>query len=194
MKLKNKLKLLFFSIFLVTIMISCSKSLTPKEKEAYLVKGKEISKESFKTLSGKLKEQLQKGGVVSAIPFCNSEALPITKELSEKFNVSIKRTSNKIRNIKNNATARELEVVEKFITLKRNNKELAPIVEVGKNDKVHFYAPIILKSNCLVCHGTVRHELTKKNDSIIKLLYPNDKATNYKEGNVRGIWSITFDK
>lgn len=175
-------------------MISCNKSLTPKEEEAYLVKGKEISKESFKALSGKLKEQLQKGGVVHAVPFCNSEALPITKKLSEKYGVSIKRTSNKIRNQKNNSTTRELEVVEKFITLKENNKELAPIVEVGENDKVHFYAPIIMKSNCLVCHGTVGQELSVKNDSIIKLLYPNDKATNYKEGDVRGIWSITFDK
>jgi hypothetical protein len=192
--LKNKFKHIIFSLFLVAITISCNKSLTPKEKEAYLVKGKEISKESFKTLSGKLKEQLQKGGVVHAIPFCNSEALPITKELSKKFNVSIKRTSNKIRNIKNNSTARELEVVEKFITLKENNKELAPIVEVGKNDKIHFYAPIIMKNNCLVCHGTVGQEISVKNDSIIKLLYPNDKATNYKEGDVRGIWSITFDK
>ncbi|MDX1829425.1 MAG: DUF3365 domain-containing protein [Lutibacter sp.] len=192
--MKNKFKHIIFSLFLVAITISCNKSLTPKEKEAYLVKGKEISKESFKTLSGKLKEQLQKGGVVHAIPFCNSEALPITKELSKKFNVSIKRTSNKIRNIKNNSTARELEVVEKFITLKENNKELAPIVEVGKNDKIHFYAPIIMKNNCLVCHGTVGQEISVKNDSIIKLLYPNDKATNYKEGDVRGIWSITFDK
>lgn len=192
--MKNNFKHIIFSLFLVALMISCNKSLTPKEEEAYLVKGKEISTESFKALSGKLKEQLQKGGVVHAVPFCNSEALPITKELSEKYNVSIKRTSNKIRNKKNNSTTRELEVVEKFITLKENNKELAPIVEVGKNDKVHFYAPIIMKSNCLVCHGTVGQELSVKNDSIIKLLYPNDKATNYKEGDVRGIWSITFDK
>jgi hypothetical protein len=175
-------------------MISCNKSLTSKETEAYLIKGKEISKESFNALSGKLKEQLQKGGVIQAIPFCNSKALPITQELSENYNVSIKRTSNKIRNIKNNSTTRELEVVEKFITLKENNKKLAPIIEVDKNDKVHFYTPIIIKNNCLLCHGKVGQELSVKNDSIIKLLYPNDKATNYKEGDVRGIWSITFNQ
>jgi len=31
-------------------------------------------------------------------------------------------------------------------------------------------------------------------DSIIKKLYPFDIATGYSEGDLRGIWSITFLK
>lgn len=193
MKLKSNFLYSLLGISLVLIMISCNNSLTSKEKENYLSMGKEISKESFKTLSGKLKGQIQKGGIAHAIPFCNSEALPITKELSKKYKVNIKRTSNKIRNSKNTPSDRELKITEKYINLKNNNKELIPIAEKVDN-KVHFYAPIVIKNNCLVCHGTVGKELTVKNDSIIKKLYPNDKATNYKEGEVRGIWSITFNK
>ena len=49
-----------------------------------------------------------------------------------------------------------------------------------------------MQANCLVCHGTINETVTIKMDSIIKSLYPNDKAIEYSEGDLRGIWSITF--
>jgi len=34
--------------------------------------------------------------------------------------------------------------------------------------------------------------VSKPTDSLIKTLYPNDLATGYKVGDLRGIWSIQF--
>ena len=81
-------------VFLVLVVFSsCSNSLTNKEKEDLIVKGKEITESTFKELSSNLMEQMKLGGPKQAIPFCNVQAMPITDKYSKTFNVSIKRTS-----------------------------------------------------------------------------------------------------
>lgn len=185
--MKNLLIVLVF-----VAMVSCGNSLTDKEKQEYSNKGKEVAQASFEALSEKLTEQMKMGGTVQAIPFCNIEAMPLTQQLSEKHNVTIKRTSDKLRNQKNKPTERELEIINNYHKLISSKQAVKPIVEVDSNNKKHFYAPIILKANCLVCHGKVEEFVTVKTDSIIKSLYPNDKAIGYNEGDLRGIWSIAF--
>lgn len=186
--MKNLLTVLVF----MTIL-SCDNSLTDKEKHEYVNKGNEISQATFNALSEKLTEQMKLGGSAQAIPFCNVEAMPLTQQLSAKYNVAIKRTSNKLRNQKNKPTERELEIINNYHKLISDDKETSPIVEVDSNNNKHFYAPIIVKANCLACHGKVDEFVTMKTDSIIKSLYPNDKAVGYNEGDLRGIWSITFE-
>lgn len=166
--------------------------MTPEEKKEYSDNGKEIAQTSFNALSEKLTEQMKMGGTAKAIPFCNVEALPITQQLSKKYNVTIKRTSDKLRNQKNKPTERELKIIDSYHKLLSEHKEITPIVEVDNNNNKHFYAPIIVKANCLVCHGKIEEILTVKTDSIIKSLYPNDEAIGYSEGELRGIWSIVF--
>lgn len=184
-------KLLIALVFLG--MVSCDNSLTDNEKQEYSAKGNEISQATFKALSEKLTEQMKMGGTAQAIPFCNVEAIPLTQELSEEYNVTIKRTSDKLRNQKNNPSARELEIINIYHKLISEKKEITPIIEVDSNNNKHYYAPIILKANCLACHGKVEEFVSVKTDSIIKSLYPNDKAIGYNEGDLRGVWSITFE-
>jgi len=174
-------------------LAACGNSLTNKEKQEYATKGNEISQATFKALSEKLTEQMKLGGPTQAIPFCNVEALPLTQQLSEKFNVTIKRTSDKLRNQQNKPSERELEMINNFHKLISEKQEIKPVVEVDNNNKQHYYAPIILKANCLACHGKVDEFVSVKTDSIINSLYPNDKAIGYNEGDLRGIWSITFE-
>jgi hypothetical protein len=186
--MKNLLIVLVFMAIL-----SCDNSLTDKEKQEYSDKGKEISQATFNALSEKLMEQMKMGGTAKAIPFCNVEAIPLTQELSEKHNVTIKRTSDKLRNQKNKPTEREFKIIDSYQKLISEHKEITSIVEMDINNNKHFYAPINVKANCLVCHGKVGEFVTVKTDSIIKSLYPNDKAVGYNEGDLRGIWSITFE-
>lgn len=183
--------LLIVLVFLA--MAACDNSLTEKEKQEYAKKGNEISQATFKALSEKLTEQMKLGGPAQAIPFCNVEAMPLTQQLSEEFNVTIKRTSDKLRNQKNKPSERELEIINNYHKLISKKKEITPIIEMDSNHKKHYYAPIILKENCLACHGKVDEFVSVKTDSIIKSLYTNDMAIGYNEGDLRGIWSITFD-
>ncbi|MCK5638203.1 MAG: DUF3365 domain-containing protein [Flavobacteriaceae bacterium] len=184
-----KLTLLFISI---AVLSSCSKSLSKKEVEQYTIKGKEIAQTTAKKLGGTLVEKMKDGGVKEAVPFCNSEALPLTEEMGVKFNVSIKRTSNLLRNETNKPNDEEVLILNNYSKLFAENKPMKPVVELDNSGNPHFYAPIILQKKCLTCHGEIGVDVTKKSDSIIESLYPKDLAKGYKEGDLRGIWSITF--
>lgn len=183
-------KALLLSIFVT--FLSCNNSISEQEKERLTAEGNEIVQATFKELSTNLMQQMKQGGPSQAIPFCNVQAMPITQQLSEKYNVAIKRTSNKLRNSNNNPNKRELEIINEFSNALHNNSDLKAIVEIDEQNLKHYYAPIIVQANCLVCHGVLKENVTEKTDSIIKSLYPNDKAIEYSEGDLRGIWSITF--
>lgn len=173
-------------------LFSCNKKLSEKEKVAYISTGKEITQATFNELSTNLMAQMKLGGPMQAIPFCNSEAMPITKKMEDKFNVSIKRASDKLRNSENKTTERELQIMSDYKSALKNNTELIPIVEINEYQNIQFYAPIIIDSKCLACHGLLGEELNIKTDSLIKALYPEDIAIGYKVGDLRGIWSIEF--
>jgi len=177
---------------LLVSFFSCNSGFSDKEKQEYTTKGVEISKATFDALSTELMAQMKAGGPAKAIPFCNIEAVPITAQLSEKYNVEIKRTSDKLRSCDNDPSERELEIINNYRDLLVQGNELKPIVELDSSSTKHFYAPIIMKSNCLVCHGKLNETLSMQTDSIIKIIYPFDIATGYSEGDLRGIWSITF--
>lgn len=178
----------------LTIITSCSDSLSKKEIRQYTIKGKDIAMATQKKLGGTMLEKMKNGGVKEAVPFCNSKAIPITKEMSEKFNVSIKRTSHRLRNPDNKPTDREVLIIEDYSKQLKKKKSLLPVVEKDDQGKPHFYAPIIIQKKCLVCHGEVGTDVTKLSDSIIESYYPKDLATGFKEGDLRGIWSITFNE
>ncbi len=185
-------KILIFTVLLS--LFSCNEKLSNKEKLEYISKGKEITQSTFKELSSNLIAQMKLGGPMQAIPFCNTEAIPITKKKEQKFNVSIKRTSEKLRNTENKATERELQIINNYRNALKNNRELTPVVEKNINKNIQFYAPIIIDAKCLACHGKFGEELNVKTDSLVKKLYPKDLAIGYKAGDIRGIWSIEFKK
>lgn len=184
-----KITLLFSALF---ILSSCSKSLSKKEVEKYTIQGKEIAQATAKKLGGTLVEKMKDGGVKDAVPFCNTKAIPLTEEMSNKFNVDIKRTSHLLRNENNKPNDEEILVINNYKDLMAKGKGLKPVVELDNDGNPHFYAPIILQKKCLTCHGEVGVNVTKKSDSIIESYYPKDLATGFKEGDLRGIWSITF--
>ncbi|REE80712.1 uncharacterized protein DUF3365 [Lutibacter oceani] len=185
-------KITILSLFIS--LISCSSGFSEKEKQEYTIKGKEIAQASFNELSSQLMTQMQAGGPAQAVPFCKEQAAPILAQLSSKYDANIKRSSDLLRSCKIEPTERELEIIYGYKKLISEKKDIQPIVEVDSDNKKHFYAPIIVKTNCLVCHGKVNETMSVKTDSIIKSIYPFDIATGYNEGDLRGVWSITFNK
>jgi hypothetical protein len=186
-------KTLFLSL-IILITVSCSNSLSDKERKEYTLKGKEIAEATAKNLVTNLSQKMKSGGVTEAVPFCNTMAYPLTEEIEKKYDVSVKRTSLSIRNNKNSPTEGELIILNQYKNSFINNDTLKPIVNLDNTGKPHFYAPILLQKKCMTCHGTVGQEVTIQTDSIIRSYYPDDNATGFKEGDLRGIWSITFNK
>ena len=181
-----------FLILIIVLLSSCSKTLSKEQKVKYTSEGKEMAMATANKLGSNLIQKMKEGGVKEAVPFCNTMAYPLTEEMSKKFNAEIRRTSDKIRNEMNNPDDGESKIINDYKKALAANKKLEPVVEIDASGNPHFYAPIILQKKCLACHGSVGKEVSVKTDSLIKSYYSNDRAMGYKEGDLRGIWSITF--
>jgi len=179
--------------FIVLILLnSCSTSLSDKEVEVYKEKGLLIARSTGSELSTTLTSKMKSGGLVEAVEFCNTAALPITKQMSDTYGVTIKRTSLKTRNLLNKPSEDEILILKEFQVNLDKDIPLEPLVQLDQKGDPSFYAPILIEKKCLVCHGTLDRELSKSADSIIKSYYPNDLATAYQEGELRGMWRISF--
>ena len=193
-----KLSLLIFTTFL---FFSCNdkkespqinEKITSEEQTKYSEIGLEYAQATQGLLGKNLMPKIQQEGTVGAMAFCNIEAMPLTKSMSTKYNADIKRVSDKNRNPDNKANDEELKYIAEFKKDASENEKSTPVV-ISKGDKVHFYYPILTNTMCLQCHGKtdeIKPEVAMK----IKSLYPDDLATGYSENEVRGIWSIVFDK
>ena len=161
-------------------------------KKSYADIGLEYALETKKLLGKNLMGTIQKKGTIEALEFCNIQAMPLTDSMSVHFNAAIKRVSDKNRNPSNKANAEELNYIAQFKKQMAANETIAPVT-LEKGNKIQFYYPIETNTMCLQCHGTP--EKIKPEVSIQTLkLYPKDLAIGYGENEVRGIWSITFDK
>ena len=148
---------------------------------------------STKAKLGKnLIKAIEEDGTVGAVEFCNIEAMKLTDSMSVKHNAIIKRVSDKTRNPKNMANAKELGHIAAFKEQVKDGSDIDPIVE-DINGEVNFYYPITTNTMCLQCHGTPNEQITAMTFNALNKLYPEDKATGYDEGQVRGIWSINFE-
>ena len=59
---------------------------------------------------------------------------------------------------------------------------------------VNFYYPIVTNGMCLQCHGEPNKEIDEATLAQLNNLYPDDKAKGYAMNQVRGIWSISWEK
>lgn len=143
-----------------------------------------------KVLGKNLMEAIQQKGTMEALTFCNHKAIPLTDSMALHYKATIKRVSDRNRNPNNKANAEELKYITQFKKELSNKKEIKSIT-LEKEDKVQFYYPIETNTMCLQCHGKqIKPEVQRQ---ILKL-YPKDLAVGYNENEVRGIWSITFEK
>jgi cytochrome c553 len=168
------------------------KIIVVEKQKSYEEIGLEYALSTKKLLGQNLMGTIQKKGTLEALAFCNIQAMPLTDSMSVKYNATIKRVSDKNRNPNNKANAEELVYIAQFKKEIAANKESKPVV-VDKGDKVQFYYPIPTNTMCLQCHGKPENIKPDVRAKTLKL-YPQDLAVGYGENEVRGIWSITFDK
>ena len=167
--------------------------LTKEEKPTHAEVGMSYALSTKKVLGEHLMGTIQKEGAPAAVAFCNERAYPLTDSMALNFKAKIKRVSDKPRNPKNQANNQELTHIETFKKVVASSEEIKPIVE-DLGEQVQFYAPILTNDMCLKCHGSLEDNVSLEVQNLLHQKYPNDQATGYGINEVRGIWSITFDK
>jgi len=168
--------------------------LTPQQKQQYINRSKEIAQTAFKIFSGHLKRLFQQKKPEEALEYCHANALKITDSLAKAYGVVIKRTSYRLRNPKNKPTAQEEKVMEIYRKQILKNLKPKPYMHYDEHGYPHVYIPIMVQQKCLMCHGDPNKEIPEVINQKLSELYPSDKAIFFKEGDLRGIWSIRFPK
>ena len=168
------------------------KVIVVEKQKTYEEIGLEYALSTKKLLGENLMGTIQKKGTLEALAFCNIQAMPLTDSMSVNYNATIKRVSDKNRNPNNKANAEELVYLEQFKKALAAKAEPKPVI-VDKGEKVQFYYPIPTNTMCLQCHGKPENIKPEVRAKTLKL-YPKDLAIGYGENQLRGIWSITFDK
>lgn len=146
-------------------------------------------------LQAKLKKALQKGGAVNAITVCNSEAVLIAQDVSQKRNLSITRVSLKNRNPANAPNEWQEKVLEEFESRKSKGEHVSEltyidIAEIGTKKQFRFMKAIPTGPICIKCHGPdIADEVKNRLDE----LYPDDKARGFRPGDIRGAFVVIND-
>lgn len=164
--------------------------------QAAMVWGEEISKESQEQLMTALKLAIAEEGIPGAIDFCNVNALPIVREVGEKYGVSVRRASFNYRNPEDKPQQEEEKVLDAYTYNAENGIKNEPNIQKIQNGEILLFtkAIVIPDAFCLNCHGEVGKEISSKTAEKLKSLYPDDKATGHKVGDLRGMWSIGLPK
>ena len=71
---------------------------------------------------------------------------------------------------------------------------LQPHLEVTEKEII-FYSPIVIQNPmCLLCHGEPGNTMESETFEFIRSRYPEDMATGYQLGDLRGTWKIIFNR
>jgi len=144
------------------------------------------------SLRKELLSVMAQAGPKAAIHVCSTKAPEIASGFSDKDGLSIKRTSLRWRNPDNAPTADEKAVMEEFEDRKNRGEKIQEISYLAAHDSSFVYMQAIpMQGMCMACHGanispSIRQE--------IKILYPEDRAYGFKEGDIRGAFSVSIDK
>ena len=131
---------------------------------------------------------LGQGGAVKAIEVCRVKAPKISQIFSIN-GVKIRRVAERYRNLDNRATTRQLEILAGFKDSLTAPKYVGEWTSSDSGETYHYYKPIYTQPLCLNCHGGLQTLSPGVIDAVRKY-YPNDKATGFKVGELRGMFVV----
>jgi hypothetical protein len=152
---------------------------------------RQAAKQFGMTLKGELQAAMKSGGPMAAVEICHERAPAIAADLSEQSGLTLRRTSLKPRATE--PTSWETAVLLDF---ERQHEagaspadlEWHKVVETDGGKELRYMKAIGTEGICLTCHGSnVDPALLAK----IEKLYPEDRATGFEKGDIRGAFSVT---
>ncbi len=192
----------FLVSFIFLALIACDSRKQQQTNESseltalVLEEGDRISTQAQMALGGQLKQAITAGGPSHAVQFCNLSAGHILDTLYSGYeHVKIKRTTEKFRNQANAPSETERDLLQEYQQKLQDNLVLTPAVTHIGETALLYSKPIIVNNPlCLNCHGSIEQNIGKETYNIISQYYPKDLAVNYQMGDLRGMWSIEFDR
>jgi hypothetical protein len=166
---------------------------TPGDLDKLVEAARETVRRFQERLKGELAAAIKADGVANAVSLCQTTAPDLSTEFTDSSRFEVMRTSLKLRNPENAPGAWEREVLNEFQqkaaaganpkTLERYDEIVTP-----EGDKLFRYMSGIPAGEiCLNCHGS---EIKPDVKAELVRYYPDDKATGYRLGELRGAFSL----
>ena len=142
-------------------------------------------------LKAALKAAIENGGLPNGVEVCQQQA-PLIAEKWSTEGWQIGRTSLKVRNSGNSADNWEQQILQEYAVKLANGippaqLNHAEIVKNGDSQVFRYMQPIMLDTLCVACHGSQLAETVKQQ---VQQYYPNDMATGFTPGELRGAFTL----
>ena len=175
----------FFAVCFVCVFAAPSLSEQSLETEA-----EALAAEFVGQLKPLLKSALQDGGPVNAIEVCSHQAPKLADSLAAESGWLVRRVSLKSRNASRAVPDLwETDVLRDF-NRRQQAGENAAQISYSETTPSHFrYMQAQgVEGVCLTCHG---QQLSPEVKDVLQKYYPDDIATGYSVGQIRGAMSLT---
>lgn len=149
-------------------------------------------KELASSLKTSLMSAMQSGGPAEAVSVCHLIAPSLAAEISKKYGMDIRRTSLKVRNPANEADEWETDVLQRFETRLSGGEAIQKLTfseKVESENTRHWRMMKAIPTDkvCLSCHGS---KIADPVQIVLDKHYPDDLATGFKLGDIRGAFTV----
>ncbi|MDZ7661917.1 DUF3365 domain-containing protein [Thiohalophilus sp.] len=177
----------------ITLMAMLAGPAIAEQSTEHVEQSRAAVQQFFGQLKGELQAGMKAGGPVNAIEVCSDKAPAIARDVSKDKGLQIGRTSLKPRNPGNAPDQWEEAVLREFEQRKADGEhpkkmEKHAIVEQNGQQVFRYMKAIPTGELCLKCHGT---QLDPAVSARLEKLYPEDRATGYSQGDLRGAFTIS---
>lgn len=142
--------------------------------------------ETLQPFKMQLMHALQGGmaeGVVNAIDVCRLQAPAIAEAVTPE-GLALGRTSHRVRNPENAPNAWQQHWIDYYL----GSDDRQPQVMALDGGEVAYVEPIMTAPMCGACHGS---DLSSDVQAALAEHYPDDEATGFAAGELRGIFWLT---
>ncbi|OGP70404.1 MAG: hypothetical protein A2W09_01085 [Deltaproteobacteria bacterium RBG_16_50_11] len=184
------------TIALDLLILAASPSFAEQTKDPEIEQALTDARQASDELGGKVRglllREIEKGGFANAVRVCSEVAQGITLRFNEHKGHHTRRVSLRYRNPKNFPDPFEQRKLGEFDRWNREKKladEYIEVVKEGEQEYLRYMKPLIVQPVCIACHGP-RENIPAKVKLILEEKYPEDRATVFLVGDVRGAISV----
>ncbi|MEQ1610733.1 MAG: DUF3365 domain-containing protein [Hyphomonadaceae bacterium] len=176
---------------LLATLAGCMTPATPDPNEVAVALQKSAAAADllFQRLSGELATALTNGGPAAAVAICKNRAPAIASEIQAASGIDIERTALRVRSPANAPDDWEMATMRSFIARREAGEEWAGMFATRiEGRQLNWMRPIPLGGMCATCHGDPV-SFTQDTRLALREVYPDDQATGFKPGELRGAFS-----
>lgn len=130
---------------------------------------------------------MAEAGPIGGVEVCHTQAAEIAAEVERRHGVAIGRVGVRVRNVDNVASGWKLESLKDFAQRSAAGEAPESLMYSGASTdgrSLQMARGIRTDAVCLLCHGS---SVAAEVGARIELHYPDDQATGFAEGSLRGL-------